>query len=347
MSTNANAPARAEIDFEPAKLAEFLAQALPDARGPLDIERIGGGQSNPTYFIDAGDRRFVLRKRPPGEHARGAHDVGREYKIISALHPTPVPVPEPILYRDEPDVVGTAFYLMGRVDGRVFHDASLPDVPRGERRAYYRELARVLAALHAVDVDAVGLGGFRRPERFLVRQVNLWARQWGDLAESDPDVSRVVQWLRDNMPADEESAIVHGDYKFTNVIFAPDTARLDAVLDWELCTVGDPLCDVAHFWSFMYETTLDEYGGIMGMDLEALGLPTAEQFFEDYYAFARSSRRLTPFHFVLGHFRNAGIFHGIGQRAAAGNANSGNAEEKGKLDRVYLARALAVIDRQG
>jgi aminoglycoside phosphotransferase (APT) family kinase protein len=341
---NANAPARAEIDFEPARLSAFLAEALPDATGDLAIERIGGGQSNPTYFVDAGKARMVLRKRPPGEHARGAHDVGREYRIISALDGTPVPVPAPILYREEPDVVGTPFYLMGRLDGRVFHDASLPDVPRHERRAYYRELARVLATLHAVDVDAVGLGGFRRPERFLVRQINLWARQWGDLAESDPDVSRVIAWLRAHLPEDEPSAIVHGDYKFTNVIFAPDGPHLIGVLDWELCTVGDPLVDLAHIWSFLWNTTLEEYGGIKGMDFTALGIPTAEEFFDFYYDASARDRRMTPFHLALAHFRNAGIFHGIGQRAAAGSANAGNAEEKGRLDRVYMGRALDVID---
>lgn len=342
-----NAPARAEIDFDPAALQAFLAGAVPEARGALALQRIGGGQSNPTYFVDSDGPRMVLRKRPPGEHARGAHDVAREYRILSALHGTPVPVPPPILYREEPDVVGTPFYLMGCVSGRVFGDSALPDVPKGERRAYYRELARVLAALHAVDVDAVGLGGFRRPERYLVRQLNTWTRQWGELAESDSDVARVVGWLRDHLPEDEASAIVHGDYKVNNVIFAPDGPGLAAVVDWELCTVGDPLVDLAHMWAFTWETTLDEYGGMMGEDLAALGLPTAEEFFEDYYTFAASDRRLTPFHLVLAHFRNAGIFHGIAQRAAAGSANAGNAAEKGKLDRVYIARALAVIDRAG
>ncbi|MBV9843295.1 MAG: phosphotransferase family protein [Sphingomonadaceae bacterium] len=340
-----NAPARAEIDFEPARLQAFLARTLPEAAGPLALERIGGGQSNPTYFIDAGGERMVLRKRPPGEHARGAHDVGREYRIISALHGTPVPVPPPILFREEPDVVGTPFYLMARVDGRVFADASIPEVPRAERKTYFREFARVLAALHAVDVDAVGLASFRRPERYLVRQLNTWVRQWGDLVESDPDVARLVGWLRANMPQDEESAIVHGDYKFNNVIFAPETSELTAVLDWELCTVGDPLVDLAHVWAFMWETTLDEYGGMMGQDLEALGIPSAEEFFDYYYEHAISDRLLTPFYFAFAHFRNSGIFHGIAQRAAAGSANAGNAEEKGKLDRVYLARALAVIDQ--
>ncbi|WP_454885188.1 phosphotransferase family protein [Sphingomonas oryzagri] len=341
-----NAPARAEIDFDPATLRAFLGSALPDAAGEPAIERIGGGQSNPTYFVDLGQRRMVLRKRPPGEHPRGAHDVGREYRIIEALHPTPVPVPEPILYHEAPDVVGTPFYLMGRLDGHVFQDAALPEVPKEGRRAYYRELARVLAALHAVDVDAVGLGGFRRPERFLVRQINLWARQWGDLAESDPDVARVVGWLRTHLPDDEASTIVHGDYKFTNVIFASDRPALAGVFDWELCTVGDPLVDLAHVWAFLWMTTLDEYGGIMGTDLAAQGIPSAEEFFDFYYEHAGHHRRLTPFHLVLALFRNAGIFHGIAQRALAGSANAGNAEEKGKLDRIYLGRALEVIDAQ-
>ncbi|MBV9841898.1 MAG: phosphotransferase family protein [Sphingomonadaceae bacterium] len=342
-----NAPARADIDFEPAKLRAFLADAVPQASGPLKLQRIGGGQSNPTYFVDTAGERMVLRKRPPGEHVRGAHDVGREYRILSALYGTPVPVPKPILYREETDVVGTPFYLMGCVAGRVFDDAALPEVPKEQRRAYYLEFSRVLAALHAVDVDTVGLGSFRRPDRYLVRQLSIWTRQWGDLVETDRDVARVVGWLRDHLPEDEESAIVHGDYKINNVIYAPEGPGLAAVIDWELCTVGDPLVDLAHVWSFMWETTLDEYGGMMGKDFAALGLPTAVEFFDDYYAHAQSDRRLTPYHFVFAHFRNAGIFHGIAQRAAAGSANAGNAAEKGKLDRVYLGRALAAIDRFG
>jgi aminoglycoside phosphotransferase (APT) family kinase protein len=341
---NVNAPAKAEIDFEPAKLAAFLADALPDAGGPLSLDRIGGGQSNPTYFVDAGGRRMVLRKPPPGQHARGAHDVGREWRIISALHPTAVPVPEPILFHAEPDVLGTPFYLMGRLDGRVFDDAALPEAPKEQRRDHYRAFARTLADLHAVDVDAVGLGGFRRPERFLVRQVNIWSAQWGALAESDPDVARVVAWLRAHMPESEESCVVHGDYKINNVIFAPDGPGLLGVLDWELCTVGDPLVDLAHVWAFQWQTTLEEYGGLMGRDLDAMGIPSAEEFFGYYYEHAPASRRVTPFHLALAQFRNASIFHGIAQRAAAGSANAGNAEEKGKLDRVYLARAIEVID---
>ncbi len=340
-----SATARNDIDFNPDTFDAFLRDTMPGYAGPLGLERIGGGQSNPTYFVDGAAQRMVLRKRPPGDHARGAHDVGREYRILTALDATPVPVPKPIVYREEPDVVGTPFYLMGCVPGRVFADASLPEVPRDDRRAYYREFARVLAALHAVDVDAVGLGGFRRPERYLVRQVNTWTRVWGGLAETDPDVARVVTWLRANLPEDEESAIVHGDYKINNVIYDREQPQISAVIDWELCTVGDPLLDLAHAWSFMWETRLEEYGGMMGQDLKALGLPDENEFFEDYYAVAQSSRRLTPFHMVLAHFRTSGIFHGIAERAASGNANAGNAAEKGRLDRVYLSRAIAAIER--
>lgn len=311
------------------------------------VERIGGGQSNPTYFITIGARRLVLRKRPPGDLPKSAHDVAREYLFISSLAGSGVPVPGAVELEEDPAVIGTAFYVMERVDGRIFHDATMPDVARADRRAYYREFARVLARLHAVDWEASPLRDLKRPGRYLVRQVDRWARAWGELETSDPDVMRVTAWLRANLPEDDVLGIVHGDFKFTNVIFDPSRPVMAAVLDWELAAIGDPLTDVAHIWSALWETTRAEYGGLMDADLAALGLPGGEEFFEDYYAASGSPRRVTPFYLVLAHFRNAGIFHGIGQRAAAGNANAANAVETGRMGRVYLRRALETAASSG
>ena len=338
----ARAGARTDVDVDPGALRAYLRTALPDADGELGLERIGGGQSNPTYFVTLGDTRLVLRKKPVGDLAPGAHDVGREHRILRALAGTAVPVPAPVLYEDDPTVLGTPFYLMARLDGRVFLDAGLGEVPVGERRACYEELARVLAALHAVDWRATELAGLARPGSFLARQVERWARAWGPAGDAPAEVGRVVGWLRDHLPEDEQLGIVHGDYKLTNVIFEPARPVIAGVLDWELCAIGDPLLDLAHVWSFTWDTAPEEYGGVLGLDLAAEGLPTAEEFVAAYSAASGGSRRLTPFHLCLAAFRNAGIFHGIAQRAAAGSANAADAADVGRLDRVYLARALAV-----
>jgi aminoglycoside phosphotransferase (APT) family kinase protein len=339
--------ARNELDFDPAALEPWLRETLPDARGPMRVQRIGGGQSNPTYFVHFDTLKLVLRKRPPGELPKSTHDMGREYRILRALHGTAVPVPQPVLYREQSDIVGTPFYLMRQVDGRVFHDSRLPEVPRAERRAYYRELVRVLAALHTLDWRSTGLASFARPGRYLVRQVERWAKAWGPAALDDPQVSRVVRWLGANIPESEDQAIVHGDYKMNNALFHPAQPELLAIFDWELCAIGDPLSDLAHAWSFTWGTAPEDYGGLQGTDLEAAGLPSPEEFFAEYYAVSGTPRRVTPFHLALAHFRTAGIFHGIAERAASGSANAANAEQKGRLDRVYVARALEIARRHG
>jgi aminoglycoside phosphotransferase (APT) family kinase protein len=291
--------------------------------------------------------RLVLRKKPVGELVPGAHDVGREYRILRALAGTAVPVPGPVLYENDPAVLGTPFYLMDRVDGRVFLDAELREVPVAERRAYYDDLARVLAALHDVAWQDTELAGLARPGSFLARQVERWGRAWGPAEDAPAEVRRVVGWLRAHLPGDEHLGIVHGDYKFTNVIFDPRQPVIAGVLDWELCAIGDPLLDLAHVWSFTWDTAPEEYGGVRGVDLAAHGIPTAEEFFAVYYAASGSPRRLTPFHLALAAFRNAGIFRGIAQRAESGAANAADAAEVGRLDRVYLARALAVVAGHG
>lgn len=332
----------AGLDFDPARLGSFLATALPDMPTLPLIERIGGGQSNPTYYVTGGPHRLVLRKQPPGDHPRGAHNVGREFRILRALQDSAVPVPRTVLFHEARDIVGTPFFLMDRVDGRIFANNGLPSVPRDERRAYYHQLAQGLATIHAVDVNAADLGSLRRHGSFLGRQIDIWATQWGSLAATDPDVAHVVDWLRAHRIEDVPGALVHGDYKFHNMILAPHEPQLLAVLDWELCTIGDPLCDLAHLWALIWMTQAEEFGGLLGQDLAALGLPDAEEFFGIYYEYANTTRRVTRFHRVLALFRLAAIFHGIRLRAAQGRASADDAAEKGLLDRVYLDRAWAV-----
>jgi aminoglycoside phosphotransferase (APT) family kinase protein len=334
------APTSGGIDFDPARLRAFLTIALPAATGAMAIERVSGGQSNPTYFLRFDNTELVLRKRPSGDLAPAAHDVAREFRIQQALRDTAVPVPDVMLFCDDESVVGTPFYLMERLYGRIFQDTALPDVPRRARRDIYRAQAQALAGLHAVDWEALGLGSLARPGSFLDRQIDRWTRAWG--GDRSSDVRAIAEWLRHSRPDYERLALVHGDFKFTNLVFHPTESQLVGVLDWELAAIGDPLLDVAHIWSAVWATTPEEHGGLAGLDLEELDLPTAEEFVATY-AITPGGSTLQPFHQVLALYRNAGIFRGIGERAAAGNANATNAAERGRMGDVYLDRALSIV----
>jgi len=328
-------------DFDAASLRAYLAERLPELEGEMRLERIGGGQSNPTYFLTFDNRRLVLRKQPNGELLPGAHDVAREHKAMAALADTPAPVPRVVLLETDRTVIGTAFYLMERVDGRIFYDHRLPDMPREQRRALYASTADTLAAIHAVDWRATDLAGLARGGSFLERQVERWARPWAaEGGEARAQGGEVAEWLRAHRPA-ETAVIVHGDLKLSNAICHPTEPRIVAVLDWELFTIGDPMLDLAHTAASIWATGPDEYGGVMGCDLDALGLPGEAEFLARYYATAGSALRVTRFHEVLALLRLAGIFHGIGQRAKAGIAAAEGAAETGRLGEVYLQRAHA------
>lgn len=330
-------------DFDPARLRAYLAERLPGLEGEMQLERIGGGQSNPTYFLSFANRRLVLRKQPNGELLPGAHDVAREHKAMAALAGTPAPVPRVVLLETDRSVIGTAFYLMERVDGRIFYDHRLPDLPRVERKALYGSMADALAAIHAVDWRATELAGLARSGSYLERQVERWARPWAaETGASQAQGQAIADWLRANRPP-ERAVIVHGDLKLSNAICHPTAPSIVAVLDWELFTIGDPMLDLAHTVASIWLTGPDEYGGVMGCDLAALGLPTAEAFVQRYYAVSGAPARLTQFHQVLALLRLAGIFHGIGQRAKAGIAAAEGAAETARIAEVYLHRAYDLL----
>lgn len=330
-------------DFDPAVLRAYLAARLPELVGEMRLERIGGGQSNPTYFVTFDNRRLVLRKQPNGELLPGAHDVARECRAMTALAGSPAPVPTVLLLETDRSVIGTAFYLMERVDGRIFYDHRLPEAPRGQRSAIYASMAEVLAAIHAVDWRKAGLQDLARSGSFLERQVERWARPWtAETGEPQAQGQAIADWLRANRP-DETAVIVHGDLKLSNAICHPSAPRIVAVLDWELFTIGDPMLDLAHTAASIWATGPDEYGGLLGCDLAALGVPTEAEFLQAYYAAARSPVRMTRFHQVLALLRLAGIFHGIGQRAKAGIAAAEGAAETGRLGVTYLRRAYELL----
>lgn len=325
-------------------LRDYLEQALGLSGAP-EVEQIAGGQSNPTYFVTCGGARMVLRKQPGGELMKGAHAVDREYRVLSALADTDVPVPETLAYCDDPSVLGTPFYLMKRIEGRVFHDTSLPGLTPAERQAVYFSMAETMARLHAVRPEEVGLSDFGRPGSYFERQVARWGRQWRASESSDiPEIDRLEAWLLENMPPDDGCvSIAHGDFRLGNLIFHPHEPRVVGVLDWELSTLGHPLADLG-FCCMTWRSTPDEYGGICGLDLAALGIPSRERFVEEYYRHAPEAPPLLPFHEAFALFRFAVIFVGIADRARQGIAVSKEAAALAPLARAFARRGLEVIE---
>jgi aminoglycoside phosphotransferase (APT) family kinase protein len=322
----------------------FLRSRIPGLAGTPRFTPIAGGQSNPTYFVDYEDRALVLRKQPGGELLPSAHAVDREYRVMAALAATGVPVPRMVLFHPGRDVVGTPFFVMERVQGRVFNEYALPGCEPTERRAMYESMAATMAVLHRVAPAAVGLGDFGKPGNYFARQVARWARQWEmSRTRPNPSLDRLIEWLPAHLPEGEEVAICHGDFRMGNLMFHPTEPRVVAVLDWELSTLGHPLADVA-FNAMAWRTLPAEYGGLLGLDRASLGIPDEAAYLEHYYAAAGRDDRAQPFHFAFALFRFAVIFEGIAARVAAGNAAAGNAAESGQLGPAFARRALEIIE---
>jgi aminoglycoside phosphotransferase (APT) family kinase protein len=330
------------VEFDVARLDAYLRRELGDLGPGPEIQRISGGQSNPTFFVTYADRRLVLRKQPPGELLPSAHAVDREFRVISALAGTGVPVPPAVLFCADRAVVGTPFYVMERLDGRVFHDCALDGVAPETRGAMFRSMAETLAALHNIDPAAHGLADYGRPGDYFARQIGRWSKQLkASGSDADPDFARLIAWLPAHIPADQTSAIAHGDYRIGNLMFHPTEPRVIAILDWELSTLGHPLGDLSHC-CMAWHSEPDEYGGLNGLNLARLGIPDQAAFTEAYYAKVNHSVRLEPFHMAYALFRWAAIFEGIAVRARAGTAAAANAEEVGRLAAVFARRAAAL-----
>ena len=337
MTASAEAKGTRDPGFDAGRLADFLRARLPGLDGPMQLEKIGGGQSNPTFFVSFEQRRLVLRKKPAGPVLPSAHAVDREYRVMRALADSPLPVPPTVLYHANNDIIGTPFYLMERLEGRVFDDNRLPGMTPEERRAIYLAMADTLAGLHAVDVDGVGLSSFGKPGNSFERHLKRWTQQWAlSTTRENPDIDRLLAWLAAHLPADDESTLTHGDFKLGNLMFHPTEPRVIAVLDWELSTLGHPLADVA-FNTVTWRTLPHEYGGIRGLDLQALGIPDEREYLAHYYRSAERRSEAMPFHWAFALMRWAVIFEGIAARAQRGNAVSDNAAEVGTLS-VALAR---------
>ena len=340
----ATTPVRAAHRIDQAALERYLGLHVPDAAPILGVRQFAAGQSNPTYLIEGERRRFVLRKKPPGTLLPSAHMVEREYRILAALAGTGVPVPRVHHLCEDAAVIGTAFYVMDHVEGAVDQDPAWPALSPGRRRAAYDSMADVLARLHRVDWRALGLADYGREGNYIARQIRRWSGQYeASRSGTIPAMDRLLAWLPDHIPDDDETAIVHGDYRPGNLILHPQEPRIAAVLDWELSTLGHPLSDLAHnclaFSIPRGESTLP---GLGNADFEALGLPQEEDYRDAYCTRAgRGPIAEWRFYMAFAFFRMAAICQGVYARGLKGNASAPNAHEYG--DR---ARALAELGWQ-
>jgi aminoglycoside phosphotransferase (APT) family kinase protein len=320
-----------EIDI--ARLSDYLALKLPGFVPPLIVRQFKGGQSNPTYLLTVGGRRYVLRKKPTGALLPGAHMIEREYRVISALKGSGVPVPAVPLLCEDPGIVGTSFYLMEFIDGRVFRDPALPGMPPAERAAIYQAMAVTMAHLHQVDWRQAGLEGFGKPTGYLERQIALWTRQYlAGRTHEIPAMENLAAWLPANLPRDARTTISHGDFRLENLIFAPDRPEVLATLDWELATLGHPFADLAYNCMIWHLPADAPVPGLAGLDLAALGIPSEADYIAGYCAAAGIDR--VPdyaFYLAFSFFRFAAIAQGIYARFLGGNASAPNAEQVGLL----------------
>jgi aminoglycoside phosphotransferase (APT) family kinase protein len=341
-------PVAPQHAFDVPRLEAWMHQHLPAFDGVLEVAQFKGGQSNPTYLVSAGGKRYVLRRKPPGKLLQSAHAVEREFRVISALAGTSVPVARAYALCEDESVIGTPFYLMDYVAGRVLWDPQLPGMTPPERRAIHDELNRVIAALHGIDHAAVGLGDFGRSGEYIARQVARWSKQYlASATETIEAMDNLIAWLPANIPAGDETRIVHGDFRIDNVIFHPDEPRILAVLDWELATLGHPLADFAYH-CMVWRIPPGLFRGLGGVDFAALGIPTEREYVATYCA--RTGReaiaeRDWEYYLAYNMFRIAAIAQGVMARALQGNASSAEAMQTGRAARPLAELAWRQVER--
>ncbi|MDR8730007.1 phosphotransferase [Burkholderia pseudomultivorans] len=330
-----------------ARLARYLEDHVPGFEGPLDAEKFAGGQSNPTFLLHARSGRYVLRRQPPGELLKSAHAVDREFRVLTALSGTAVPVAQPYHLCEDRDVIGSLFYVMSYEDGRIFWDPALPELPKADRAACYDAVLQTMAALHDVDVDAVGLADYGRPGNYFERQIGVWTKQYRAAETERIDaMETLIDWLPKACPDDAgRPSLVHGDYRIDNLMFERDRYRVQAVLDWELSTLGNPLADLAYFCMCLRLPADGQVRGIAGQDRAALGVPDEAQIVERYCAL-RGIAPICDWHFYLAFsfFRLAAIVQGVKARALQGNASSAQALRVGAMAGRLADEAVRVID---
>lgn len=331
--------------IDPDRLADHLKGPL-GLQGALAVRQFRGGQSNPTYWISDGERAWVLRKKPSGKLLPSAHAVDREFRVIAALQDTDVPVPRVHHLCEDPEVIGTPFYVMEHVQGRIFWNVQLPGLDPAERGALFEEQVRVLAALHQVDPDAVGLGDYGRPSGYMQRQVARWSKQYrASETQTVATMDALIDWLPEHIPPGDEVAIAHGDFRLDNLIFHPTEPRALALIDWELSTLGHPLADLAYV-CMLYDVVLPGIGGLAGVDVEALGIPTEQAFVDRYCALTGREGGIEgwPVYKAFSLFRLAAIAQGVYKRSLQGNASSENAAVFEQAAALLSTIACGLVD---
>lgn len=341
---------RVKHRFDIAALEAFMRSAVEGFAGPLDVEQFRGGQSNPTFLLKTPGKSYVLRRKPPGKLLPSAHAVDREYRVMKALHGTGVPVARTYALCEDDAVIGTAFYIMEFVDGRVLWESPLPGMTPPERAAHYDAMNRVIAALHGVDPASVGLADYGKAGNFFTRQIGRWTAQYRSAETERLDsMERLVEWLPAHIPADDRTAIVHGDFRLDNLVFHPVQPRVIAVLDWELSTLGHPMADFAYHAMTWYLPP-GRMRGVSGLDLAELGIPAVEDYVARYCERTGQppvSRAEWEFYLAYNLFRGAGITQGILKRALDGSAASEHALEMGSRTREIADFAWSRIEAQG
>ena len=337
-------------DLDTRQLQTYLQSSVKDFQGPISLKKFDVGQSNPTYLINAISGRYVLRRQPAGELLKGAHAVDREYRVLKALADTPVPVPEVFHLCEDREVIGSMFYLMAFADGRSFDDPTLPEVGPAARHEIYLDMIRVMAELHRVNVEAVGLSDFGRGEAYFQRQTRLWIKQYRAAETHEiPVVEALIDWLSANQPEDDGLVtLVHGDLKLDNTIFHPEQNRAIALLDWELATLGHPIADLAHLCAFLRLPAGRElYPGLEGLDRDSLGIPS-EQAMLQRYCELRAIDEVAHWqsYLALSMFRLASICQGIYKRAISGNASNPKGVAVGLLGESWAEIAMKMLEEK-
>lgn len=320
--------------FDEERLLAWLQAELPEVGERLQVRQFQGGQSNPTFLLDTEGGQYVLRKKPPGKTLPSAHMVEREYRVMKALSDhTEVPVPKVRLLCEDSAIIGTPFYVMDFLDGRILSHSALQELDREDRLPAHRAAIDTLAGLHSVDVNAIGLGDYGRPEGYVARQVARWSKQYlASKTDELPAMDKLMAWLPENLPATDETAIAHGDYRFGNLMLAPQKPEVIAILDWELSTLGHPLADLAYYCLPYYlPSDMEGMRGLKGRDLGALGIPDEQETIARYCA-QTGREGIDDWHVFLAFslFRLAAILQGVYKRALDGNAANANALQVGK-----------------
>ena len=340
-------PVRPGFDLNKVALARWMEDHIADFKGPITVAQFKGGQSNPTYKVTTPHRAYVLRRKPPGPLLQGAHAIEREAEVMSKLADAGFPAPRVYGLCTDESVIGSRFYVMEMVEGRIFWDCTIPGVPREERAALFDAMNDTIARLHRFDYAAVGLAEFGRTGNYFKRQLARWSRQYRDDRDAgrEPELDRIIAWLEDNMPSGGETRLVHGDFRIDNMIFHPTEPRVLAVLDWELSTLGHPGADFTYH-AMMYHMPSDIVAGLRGVAVDALGVPSEADYLQAYCR--RTGRSAMPdydYGLAFNFFRLAAIFHGIKGRVIRGTAVSPYAKERASKLQILVELCRQKVER--